>query len=214
MKLRVILQVLVIFFVISSLFIFKSELSIFSEKIKNIFNNREEGTAIEEIQEKIADKLSQVSLPGPLRDIRSSQTLAEKMDASVVIQITNQQRQLNGSLPPLKNNFTLSQSAMIKARDMLDLQYFEHESPFGVAVGDLARRVGYGYISVGENLAMGTFRSEQDLVNAWMNSPGHRANILNKNYTEIGVAVIRGVFEGKPIWMSVQHFGRPLTDCP
>jgi uncharacterized protein YkwD len=56
--------------------------------------------------------------------------------------------------------------------------------------------------------------SDSDLVTAWMNSPGHRANILNARFSEIGVAVGKGTFEGKQVWLAVQSFGAPLSSCP
>jgi hypothetical protein len=67
---------------------------------------------------------------------------------------------------------------------------------------------------VGENLAMGLFSSDKDLVDAWMASPGHRANILHNKFTEIGVAVGEGNMNGKKVWLAVQEFGRPLNLCP
>ncbi|MDP2650630.1 MAG: CAP domain-containing protein, partial [bacterium] len=73
---------------------------------------------------------------------------------------------------------------------------------------------GYDYISVGENLALGPFASDAAVVEAWMGSPGHRANILNSRFTEIGVGAVRCVFEGRSTWLAVQHFGKPISDCP
>ena len=58
------------------------------------------------------------------------------------------------------------------------------------------------------------FEDDQVLVQAWMDSPGHRANILNDRYLEIGVAVIKGIYEGQNTWLAVQHFGLPLSACP
>jgi hypothetical protein len=97
---------------------------------------------------------------------------------------------------------------------MFNKQYFEHVSPSGKGPGDLADRVRYEYIAIGENLALGNFKDDQALVEAWMNSPGHRANILNAKYAEIGVAVGKGNYEGKTVWMAVQEFGRPSSACP
>jgi hypothetical protein len=97
---------------------------------------------------------------------------------------------------------------------MFAKQYFEHISPEGVGPADLATKYGYEYIVSGENLAMGNFKDDAALVEAWMNSPGHRANILNDKYLNIGVAVGRGTFEGKTVWLAVQEFGRPLSACP
>ena len=61
---------------------------------------------------------------------------------------------------------------------------------------------------------MGNFKNDQDLVSAWLNSPGHRANILNTRFTEIGTAVLKGFYEGREVWMAVQEFGLPLSSCP
>ena len=93
-------------------------------------------------------------------------------------------------------------------------QYFEHTSPVGVEVSDLGKEVGYEFIIIGENLALGNFKDDQVLVDAWMASPGHRANILNTHYSEIGVAVGKNTFEGRTVWMAVQHFGLPKSACP
>ena len=97
---------------------------------------------------------------------------------------------------------------------MFAKQYFEHISPQGLDVSDLAEDAGYKFIEIGENLALGNFLNDETLVQAWMDSPGHRENILNSNYKEIGVAVLKGTYQGKTTWMAVQHFGRPLSDCP
>ncbi|QQS22537.1 hypothetical protein IPM19_02800 [bacterium] len=61
---------------------------------------------------------------------------------------------------------------------------------------------------------MGNYENDQVLVEAWMNSPGHRANILDSKFNEIGVAVGRGMFEGKEVWLAVQEFGAPMSNCP
>ena len=97
---------------------------------------------------------------------------------------------------------------------MFAKQYFAHVSPTGIGPGDLAKQVSYAYVIVGENLALGDFGSDEKLVDAWMNSPGHRANILNRYYQEIGVAVGKGIYEGRETWLAVQSFGMPLSACP
>ncbi len=97
---------------------------------------------------------------------------------------------------------------------MFENQYFAHDSPSGVKVGDLADTVGYDFIAIGENLALGNFENDEALVQAWMDSPGHRANILNSRYQEIGVAVLKGTFEGRTTWLAVQHFGLSVAVCP
>ena len=127
---------------------------------------------------------------------------------------TNINRAQNGNLPALTENQKLDAAAKVKLNDMFKQQYFEHINPQGVGPGDLARQVGYDFISEGENLALGNYEDDAVLVTAWMNSPGHRANILNTHYTQIGVAVGEGIYEGKKTWLAVQEFGRPASDCP
>ncbi len=127
---------------------------------------------------------------------------------------TNQNRSQNGNLPALQTNSKLNVAAQNKLKDMFVQQYFEHDSPQGKAAADLAKEAGYDYISIGENLALGNFEDDEALVKAWMDSPGHRANILNPKYTEIGVAVGKGTYKGKKVWMAVQEFGRPASSCP
>ena len=98
--------------------------------------------------------------------------------------------------------------------DIFAKQYFEHVSPDGIGIENLSQDVGYEYILIGENLAMGSFKNEKILVDAWMGSFGHRKNILKQSYTEIGVAVAKGIFNGETVWVAVQHFGTPKSVCP
>ncbi len=151
-----------------------------------------------------------INLPPPLR---SEEGAVGFLTKEGVIKWTNFQREKNG-LSPLKENPLLDQSANLKLKDMIDKQYFDHVSPDGIELKDLMEKVGYEFILIGENLAMGNFKDDQDLVLAWMESPGHRENILNERYQEIGVAVGQGIFEGKKVWFAVQHFGKPLSACP
>jgi uncharacterized protein YkwD len=152
-----------------------------------------------------------ISLPPPLRI--ENQEPESILSNAGVIKWTNEQRK-NNSLPPLVMNQKLSAAALAKAQDMLKNQYFAHTSPSGIGAADLAKKVGYEYLAIGENLAMGDFGDDQALVQAWMDSPGHRANILNSRYTEIGVAVIKGSYQGQTTWMAVQEFGLPRQACP
>src|SRR3989338_62357 len=146
-------------------------------------------------------------LRGPVREVPSTLTV------SGTIKETNMARQENGFMA-LSVNAKLARAAEAKVDDMFNRQYFEHESPTGVGPGDLADNVGYEYLMIGENLALGNYEDDKALVEAWMNSPGHRANILRPHYTEIGVAVKRGLYEGRTVWLAVQEFGRPQSDCP
>jgi hypothetical protein len=166
--------------------------------------------------EKIGDFLKkeiekEVSTPPPLRV--EKEVPEAYLTRAGVIQWTNAQRAKYG-LPPLKENPRLDVSAELKVQDMFEKQYFAHLSPSGEGVKDLAEVVGYEFIAIGENLALGNFQNDETLVQGWMDSPGHRANILNPSYQDIGVAVQKGQFEGRSVWLAVQHFGRPLSACP
>lgn len=171
-----------------------------------------------EQQKPIAKKT--VVTPGPLRvveDIISKvqpEASTSLLTIRGIIEYTNRARLQNGALPALTENELLNKDAKLKLEDMFAKQYFEHESPTGVGPADLAKTVGYAYVIVGENLALGDFASDDTVVTAWMNSPGHRANILNTHYQEIGVAVGKGMYEGHETWIAVQSFGLPLSVCP
>src|SRR3989344_7601282 len=123
------------------------------------------------------------------------------LSVSGVVSFTNQERKKEG-LGELALSPLLNQSAQKKVADMFDRQYFEHESPTGINIDDLAEESGYKFIVIGENLALGNFKDDQALVDGWMNSPPHRENILNGKYTEIGVAVGRGLYQGKDTWLA------------
>ncbi len=129
-----------------------------------------------------------------------------------IIEFTNRERVRNGKKPLTENGF-LAKSAGAKVQDMFERQYFEHISPNGEGVDDVVTEAGYKYIVVGENLALGFFGGDSGVVSAWMESPGHRANMLDSRFTEIGVAVVLGSYKGKRQWIAVQHFGKPLSAC-
>lgn len=129
-----------------------------------------------------------------------------------VIEWTNAQRAKYG-LPLFTESPGLSLSAKTKAQDMIDFQYFSHIAPDGEGAGDLVQKAGYEFIAVGENLALGDFENDEKLVDGWMGSQGHRENILNPQYREIGVAVLQGEYQGRLTWVAVQHFAMPLSAC-
>jgi len=131
-----------------------------------------------------------------------------------VLKWTNTMRKENGNLGLLTENDQLDSIAKIRLDDMFQKQYFEHISPTGIGVSDIAKDRGFEYIMIGENIALGNFDGDQALVEAWMNSPGHRANILNHRYTEIGIAVEKGKYENKETWMAIQVFSLPRSYCP
>ncbi|HAH04117.1 TPA: hypothetical protein DCL28_00975 [Candidatus Komeilibacteria bacterium] len=126
-------------------------------------------------------------------------------DAKELIILTNQER-LKYNLSPLFPNDQLAAAALNKANDLLKEQYFSHNSPKGKTFSAWIKDVDYDYIIVGENLAMG-FGSKEGIMAAWMNSDKHRQNILNEHYKEIGLAVLRGNYQGRETKMVVQIFG-------
>jgi len=95
-------------------------------------------------------------------------------------------------LSPLRVNTELQNAAVSKSTDMLTKSYFDHYA-FGQSPWMFMLRSGYDYTVAGENLAKG-FSTSEGVVNAWMNSPTHRANILNPDYQDIGVGVVKGAF--------------------
>ena len=102
-----------------------------------------------------------------------------------MVRLVNEIRRSNG-LPELKLNEELSRVARIKSEDMAKNNYFSHNSPTYGSPFDMMKRFGISYRTAGENIAKGQ-RSAKAVVDAWMNSEGHRANILNPSFTQIGV---------------------------
>ena len=102
-----------------------------------------------------------------------------------VVQLTNEERAKQG-LAPLQLDTNLSKVAREKSKDMQTQNYFSHTSPTYGSPFEMMNQFGISYKSAGENIAMGQ-RSPEEVVNAWMNSPGHRANIMNASFTHIGV---------------------------
>lgn len=175
------------------------------------------GTKLRELETATSEFLMQtlplqdtVFTPPPLRETTENQK--SFLSTSGILEATNAERALQGA-QILTENSALDAIAQKKLADMFFYQYFDHVSPLGIGAGELAKRNGYDYIFIGENLAMGNFTDDRALVTAWMESPGHRENILNDRYTEIGIAVGQGIYEGKVTWIAVQEFGRPLSEC-
>ena len=129
------------------------------------------------------------------------------VSSQLIIYLTNQERQKLG-LSQLKENPMLDAAALKKAQDMIANNYFSHNSPDGLTPWYFFKSGGYYYRYAGENLAIDFFESS-DVVNAWMNSVSHKANILNNNYEEIGVAVLQGKINNTQTFVVVQFFGAP-----
>jgi uncharacterized protein YkwD len=158
--------------------------------------------------------VNSVNTPVPDVYTPTSTVSGSGIDTNQIIYLTNQQRKINdSSLVNLQYNSTLATIASIRVQDMFSQQYFEHNSPTGDNASKEAAKNGYSYITIGENIALGNFGGTTGLITAWMDSPGHRANILNKNYTEIGTYASEGTYKGQDVWIAAQIFGKPLTGC-
>lgn len=133
------------------------------------------------------------------------------VSANDVLFFTNKAREANGGLVSLKSNSILNAIAAKRVDDMFTYQYFSHSSPSNMDMINLAKNEGYNYSAIGENIIMGDFDSSMEVVNTWMGSAGHRANILSTQYDEIGVAIKKGLYNGREQWIGVQIFGRQLN---
>lgn len=105
-----------------------------------------------------------------------------------VVNLVNQER-ANYGLSALEIDFDLTNIARLKSQDMANLNYFSHTSPTYGSPFDMLSKFNINYRSAGENIAKGQ-KTAEEVVNAWMNSEGHRANILNSSYTHIGVGYV------------------------
>lgn len=126
--------------------------------------------------------------------------------ADVLVSLANQSRPKSGEL---KVNPLLAIAAQNKAYDMAKRGYFSHVTPEGKAPWQWITEAGYSYAYAGENLAV-NFTESEDVNAAWLNSPSHRANIVNNKFTEIGIATAEGMYDGRKATYVVQMFGAPL----
>ena len=125
--------------------------------------------------------------PGDVLTIPTLDTSVRAYEQEV-IRLTNLERAKYG-LKPLTEDWELSRVARYKSQDMHDRRYFDHTSPTYGTPFQMMKAFGLSYRSAGENIAMG-YRTPQSVVTGWMNSSGHRANILNSSYTKIGVGYV------------------------
>lgn len=126
---------------------------------------------------------------------------------SAIFELTNTDRRLN-SAPELALDPVLTKVAQAKANDMAQKGYFAHVSPEGLTPWHWYKQEGYAFTYAGENLAI-DFSDSADVERAWMNSPTHRANILHKEFTHIGIGIAVGKYEGRETTFVVQAFGTP-----
>lgn len=126
-----------------------------------------------------------------------------------LFKLTNEERTKEG-LTPLTQNSLLAQAAEKKGRDMFARNYWAHYGPDGTTPWSFILSTGYKYEYAGENLAK-NFMFSDGVVQAWMDSPTHRENILRPEYREIGFAVVNGMLNGEETTLVVQMFGTPLA---
>ena len=135
---------------------------------------------------------------------------ASNISIQEVVNLTNQKR-LEAGLSTLSLNQTLSSAAYTKGRDMIDRDYWAHVAPDGTQPWKFFTSFGYKYRYAGENLAR-DFSNASSAMDAWMNSPTHKENILNPKYKEIGIGVVEGDLAGTDTTIIVQFFGATYAD--
>jgi uncharacterized protein YkwD len=137
----------------------------------------------------------------------------EDLSPDRIFVLTNRVRASHG-LPELAENPVLKAIAEERITDMLEHDYFDHVSPTGKQVSDTAQQLGYRYRFIAENIAHGFFLTNQKVLDGWMQSPGHRRNILSPEPTEMGTAIRKGRIKGSETYLGVQIFGRQSPEIP
>lgn len=133
--------------------------------------------------------------------------LGASLATGVLIDLANESR-MQDTKAPLTHSTALDRAAQLKGEDMAKEGYFSHNSPEGVTPWHWFHEVGYVFLYAGENLAI-NFTDSSDVNSAWLKSPTHRANIMNENFREIGIATIDGYYKNIPTIYVVQMFGTP-----
>ena len=149
--------------------------------------------------------------------LRGCDPAAINLSTEELVRHTNAYRTAQG-LPPLTMNPLLNKAALARAIDMQTHGYFDHQNPMtGLGPAEAIAATGYSARTATENIANGTWSSNQALVQVWIDSPSHRANILDPEVREIGMALVQDhrVASGCRFvrLYAVQLFGRPLSDC-
>lgn len=124
-----------------------------------------------------------------------------------IIALTNDLRTAQ-NVTPLKESYVLDQAAQAKVTDMFAVNYFAHVSPKGKGAADWLKMFGYNYAVAGENLAMG-FVDAEEVVKAWKDSPTHYSNLIDPDFSQIGVALGSGKIDGEETTVISQYFGEP-----
>ncbi len=147
-------------------------------------------------------------------DITSAHVLGYGTDINKdkIIELTNQERSSRG-LGTLKENSLLNQAATLKGQDMFAKDYWAHFAPDGTSPWYFFKQVGYNYTWAGENLAR-DFSTSAGVIAGWMASQGHRDNMLNPNFTDIGISVQNGTLQGDQTTLVVEHLGQTDSTSP
>ncbi|WP_075619651.1 SafA/ExsA family spore coat assembly protein [Paenisporosarcina indica] len=124
--------------------------------------------------------------PGQTINVPTKEQAGVEQEVTKLVNI----ERANAGLPALKNDWELARVAEFKSQDMRDKNYFNHTSPTYGSPFTMMKNFGITYKSAGENIASGQ-KTAAEVVKAWMNSEGHRANILSKNFTHIGVGYVK-----------------------
>lgn len=151
-------------------------------------------------QQPIQQQQQQPSPQQPQQPNTTVPASAQTADEKRMLDLVNAERAKNG-LAPLVLNMKVTEVARVKAKDMIDNKYFSHNSPVYGSPFEMLRSFGVNYRTAGENLAGNS--SVDSAHTSLMNSPGHRANILNGNFKEVGIGIVNGGPYGK---MMVQLF--------
>ncbi len=155
--------------------------TITQEKTINIFGNHKH----------IAKKVFELALLASLVGIGSARAYASSITKSNVIKEVNYQREIRG-IKPLSEDVRLEKAAEEKSNDMINKDYFEHYAN-GLTPWVFISNQNYDYLYAGENLAM-DFHTSEGMVRAWMSSPTHRKNILNPDFDDTGIGIIKGEY--------------------
>ena len=138
---------------------------------------------------------------------RSVLGFATDITTNRLFYLSNEQRSKQG-LQKLRYSEQLAEAAQKKAEDMFSKNYWSHYAPDGTAPWNFIKSTGYSYVYAGENLAK-NFLFSDAVVDAWMNSPTHKENMLRKDYEEVGLAIVNGILNGEQTTLVVQMFGTP-----
>lgn len=174
------------------------------------------------VQTNMADILPKAKIEAPLQESEFQKTSSygnldcahpeSNYFASTMLELTNVDREKNRD-KKLKWSETLCESAKLKSEDMVAHNYFDHIAPDGTQPWHWIEVAGYKYISVGENLALNYFTPETAHA-ALMASEGHRENILNNDFQDLGIYYLRGKINGQDAFILIQHFASPAPTTP